>query len=148
MKKRIIILILVAIMVLGCCFAFCSCDKQDEMTDTYVEIKCEADGSVFYLTFAPGQDELKIEAQSLYIYKNYLTVYDTTPNKTIVEHDVEVRWDTYDEYGLPATRFGSDVAILFDTWDGVRDIRCVVCWDITYKATGETRTVRLIVDRC
>lgn len=152
MKRKVLLIVFVVVMIACCCLFFaCDVDKATESTNTNVEIKCEANDSVFYLTFTPGNDEIRIKVPSLIIYKDYLNVYDITLNKQPVDVDVDIHWQTIDENGIVHSISAIDNIAFGDISGGypvVYSQKRIICyWDITYKSTGETRRVTLIAEK-
>lgn len=146
MKKKVILTLFIAVIISCCCFSFSACDNEKDVkpTDTYVEIRCEFNDSVFYLSFVPGADQIKIELPSLeplHISKE-LTVRDTSQSKTLIQHESDFEVGCFDDYGIWYASYYEDYI-----WFKESCRSSVIFWEITYKATGEKRIVRLIVER-
>lgn len=151
MKKKIILVMIVVIMITCCCSVFCSCDKAEEKMQTYVEIKCESNDSVFYLTFVPGVDEIRLNVPELAVDSAYLTVFDSSTQRALIDCDVDMHWQTIDKNGIVHSILGTQWIGLGEVYAGSDTSfsakRLICYWDITFKKTGETRRVTLIAEK-
>lgn len=138
---------LVSIIIACCCSVFCGCDKAEEKTQTYVEIKCETYDDVFYLTFVPGVDEIRLNVPELAIDSEYIAAYDSSTQKTLIDCDVDIHWQTIDENGIVHSISGTQWIGFSEANKEYSDKRIICYWDITFKKTGETRRVTLIAER-